>query len=81
MAVKIRLKRMGAKKPHFYRVVVADYRYHRDGRFIEELGHYNPTTNPVEIKIDVEKAQAWIKNGAQPTETVKSLLKKAGMTE
>ena len=81
MAVKIRLKRMGAKKAPFYRVVVADSRYPRDGRFLEELGHYNPTTNPVEIKIDVEKAQAWIKNGAQPTETVKSLLKKAGMTE
>ena len=81
MAVKIRLKRMGAKKAPFYRVVVADSRYPRDGRFIEELGHYNHTTNPVEIKIDVEKAQAWIKNGAQPTETVKSLLKKAGMTE
>ena len=81
MAGKIRLKRMGAKKAPFYRVVVADSRYPRDGRFIEELGHYNPTTNPVEIKIDVEKAQTWIKNGAQPTETVKSLLKKAGMTE
>ena len=81
MAVKIRLKRMGAKKAPFYRVVVADSRYPRDGRFIEELGHYNPTTTPVEIKIDVEKAQTWIKNGAQPTETVKSLLKKAGMTE
>ena len=81
MAVKIRLKRMGAKKAPFYRVVVADSRYPRDGRFIEELGHYNPTTNPVEIKIDVEKAQTWVKNGAQPTETVKSLLKKAGMTE
>ena len=80
MAVKIRLKRMGAKKAPFYRVVVADSRYPRDGRFIEELGHYNPTTNPVEIKIDVEKAQAWIKNGAQPTQTVQSLLKKAGMT-
>lgn len=79
--LKIRLRRMGAKKAPFYRVVVADSRYPRDGRFIEELGHYNPTTNPVEIKIDVEKAQAWIKNGAQPTETVKSLLKKAGMTE
>ena len=81
MAVKIRLKRMGAKKAPFYRVVVADSRYPRDGRFIEELGHYNPTTNPVEIKIDVEKAQTWVKNGAQPTETVKSLLKKAGITE
>ena len=81
MAVKIRLKRMGAKKAPFYRVVVADSRYPRDGRFIEELGHYNPTTNPAEIKIDVEKAQTWVKNGAQPTETVKSLLKKAGITE
>ena len=81
MAVKIRLRRMGAKKAPFYRVVVADSRYPRDGRFIEELGHYNPTTNPVDIKIDIEKAQTWIKNGAQPTETVKSLLKKAGMTE
>ena len=81
MAVKIRLKRMGAKKAPFYRVVVADSRYPRDGRFIEELGHYNPTTNPVDIKIDIEKAQTWIKHGAQPTETVKSLLKKAGMTE
>lgn len=81
MAVKIRLKRMGAKKAPFYRVVVADSRYPRDGRFIEELGNYNPTTNPAEIKIDVEKAQTWVKNGAQPTETVKSLLKKAGITE
>lgn len=81
MAVKIRLKRMGAKKAPFYRVVVADSRYPRDGRFIEELGHYNPTTNPADIRIDIEKAQTWIKNGAQPTETVKSLLKKAGMTE
>lgn len=81
MAVKIRLKRMGAKKAPFYRVVVADSRYPRDGRFIEELGYYNPTTNPPEIKIDVEKAQTWVKNGAQPTETVKSLLKKAGITE
>ena len=81
MAVKIRLKRMGAKKAPFYRVVVANSRYPRDGRFIEELGHYNPTTNPADIKIDIEKAQTWIKNGAQPTETVKSLLKKAGMTE
>ena len=72
---------MGAKKAPFYRVVVADSRYPRDGRFIEELGYYNPTTNPAEIKIDVEKAQTWVKNGAQPTETVKSLLKKAGITE
>ena len=81
MSVKIRLKRIGAKKAPFYRVVVADSRYPRDGRFIEEIGYYNPLTNPVEIKIDSEKAQAWIKNGAQPTETVKSLLKKAGITE
>ena len=81
MAVKIRLKRMGAKKAPFYRVVVADSRYPRDGRFIEELGHYNPTTNPADIKKKKKKAQTWIKNGAQPTETVKSLLKKAGMTE
>ena len=81
MAVKIRLKRMGAKKAPFYRVVVSDSRYPRDGRFIEELGYYNPTTNPADIKIDVEKAQTWVKNGAQPTETVKSLLKKAGITE
>ena len=81
MSVKIRLKRIGAKKAPFYRVVVADSRYPRDGRFIEEIGYYNPLTNPVEIKIDSEKAQKWINNGAQPTETVKSLLKKAGLTE
>ena len=81
MAVKIRLRRMGAKKAPFYRVVVADSRYPRDGRFIEEIGYYNPLTNPVEIKIDSEKATKWISNGAQPTETVKSLLKKAGITE
>ena len=76
MAVKIRLKRIGAKKAPFYRVVVADGRYPRDGRFIEEIGYYNPMTNPAEIKIDADKATAWIKNGAQPTETVRSLLKK-----
>ncbi|MBR5188612.1 MAG: 30S ribosomal protein S16 [Clostridia bacterium] len=81
MSVKIRLKRIGAKKAPFYRVVVADSRYPRDGRFIEEIGYYNPLTNPVDIKIDSEKAQKWISNGAQPTETVKSLLKKAGITE
>ena len=81
MSVKIRLKRIGAKKAPFYRVVVADSRYPRDGRFIEEIGYYNPLTTPVEIKIDSEKAQKWISNGAQPTETVKSLLKKAGITE
>ncbi|MBE6665218.1 MAG: 30S ribosomal protein S16 [Ruminococcaceae bacterium] len=81
MSVKIRLKRIGAKKAPFYRVVVADSRYPRDGRFIEEIGYYNPLTNPVDIKIDSEKAKKWISNGAQPTETVKSLLKKAGITE
>ena len=76
MAVKIRLRRMGQKKAPFYRVVVADSRSPRDGRFIEEIGYYNPMTNPVEVKIDAEKAKAWLSNGAQPTETVKSLLKK-----
>ena len=77
--VKIRLRRMGAKKAPFYRIVVADSRYPRDGRFIEEIGIYNPTTDPAELKVDVERAQAWIKTGAQPTETEKALLKKAGM--
>ena len=76
--VKIRLRRMGAKKAPFYRIVVADSRYPRDGRFIEEIGTYNPVTSPVELKVDVDRAQAWIKTGAQPTETVRSLLKKAG---
>ena len=79
--VKIRLKRMGAKKAPFYRVVVADSRYPRDGRFIEEIGYYNPGTNPAEVKIDVENAKKWIANGAQPTDTVKSLLKKAGIID
>ena len=78
MAVKIRLTRMGAKKAPFYRVVVADGRFPRDGRFIEEIGYYNPMTNPAEIKIDAEKAKKWIANGAQPTDTVKALLKKSG---
>ena len=81
MAVKIRLRRMGAKKAPFYRVVVADSRFPRDGRFIEEIGYYNPNTNPAEVKIDGEKAQKWIANGAQPTETVKALLKKSGAIE
>ena len=81
MSVKIRLRRLGAKKAPFYRVVVADSRYPRDGRFIEELGYYNPLTTPVESKIDSGKAKKWIANGAQPTETGKSLLKKAGITE
>ena len=76
--VKIRLRRMGAKKAPYYRVVVADSRYPRDGRFIEEIGFYNPTVNPSELKVDVDRAQAWIKTGAQPTETVRDLLKKAG---
>ncbi len=76
--VKIRLKRMGMKKKPFYRVVVADERASRDGRFIEEIGYYNPVSNPVELKIDAEKAQKWIKNGAQPTDTVRALLKKTG---
>ncbi len=79
MAVKIRLRRMGAKKTPFYRVVVADSRYPRDGRFIEEIGTYNPLLNPVEIKIDGEAAKKWIANGAQPTDTVKALLKKSGI--
>ena len=73
--VKIRLRRMGAKKAPFYRIVVADSRYPRDGRFIEEIGIYNPVTDPAELKVDVDRAQAWIKTGAQPTETVKDLLK------
>ena len=77
--VKIRLRRMGAKKAPFYRVVVADSRYPRDGRFIEELGTYDPRQNPAAVNIDVERAQAWIKTGAQPTDTVRDLLKKAGM--
>ena len=75
--VKIRLRRMGAKKAPFYRIVVADSRYPRDGRFIEEIGYYNPISEPVEIKIDGERAKQWIKNGAQPTDTVRDLMKKA----
>ena len=75
--VKIRLRRMGAKKAPFYRVVVAESKYARDGRFIEEIGTYNPLVEPAEIKIDSERSDYWIKNGAQPTDTVKSLLKKA----
>ncbi|MCI8332308.1 MAG: 30S ribosomal protein S16 [Clostridiales bacterium] len=81
MAVKIRLKRMGAKKAPFYRVIVADSRSPRDGRFIEEIGYYNPISEPVEIKIDAEAAKKWIANGAQPTDTVKALLKKNGVIE
>ena len=79
MAVKIRLRRMGAKKSPFYRIVVADSRYPRDGRFIEEIGYYNPLEEPAVVKGDVEKAQKWIANGAQPTDTVKDLLKRAGV--
>ena len=79
--VKIRLKRIGAKKAPFYRVVVADSRYPRDGRFIEEIGYYNPTTNPAEVKIDADKAKDWLVKGAQPTDTVKSLLKKSGIID
>ena len=76
--VKIRLRRMGAKKAPFYRIVVADARSPRDGAFIEEIGYYNPITEPAEVKIDNEKAIEWMKNGAQPTDTVRALLKKSG---
>ena len=79
--VKIRLRRMGAKKAPFYRIVVADSRYPRNGRFIEEIGYYNPLTNPATVKIDAEKAKQWLNNGAQPTETVKALLKKSGIVD
>ncbi len=79
MAVKIRLRRMGAKKAPFYRVVVADARYPRDGRFVEEIGLYDPTKEPSVIKIDAEKAKEWIAKGAQPTDTVKVILKKEGI--
>ncbi len=77
--VKIRLRRMGAKKAPFYRIVVADSRYPRDGRFIEQLGTYDPLKEPAEIKVDAERAQAWIRTGAQPTDTVKRLFKTAGV--
>jgi small subunit ribosomal protein S16 len=77
--VKIRLRRLGAKKAPFYRIVVADSRYPRDGRFIEEIGTYNPLRDPAEINIDADRAQQWIKNGAQPTDTVRSILKKSGV--
>ena len=76
MAVKIRLRRMVAKKAPFYRVVVADSRYPRDGRFIEEVGYYDPTKEPSVVKIDGEKVKKWLENGAQPTDTVRALLKK-----
>ena len=79
MAVKIRLRRMGAKKAPFYRVVVADSRFPRDGRFIEEIGYYDPTKEPSVVKIDAEKAKQWLDNGAQPTDTVREILKKAAV--
>ena len=75
MAVKIRLRRMGAKKAPFYRIVIADSRYPRNGRFIEEIGYYDPAKTPVTVQIDAEKAKKWMSNGAQPTDTVRSLLK------
>ena len=81
MAVKIRLKRMGAKKKPFYRLVVADSRSPRDGRFIEEIGYYNPVSKPVELKINEERAIKWLSEGAQPTDTVKDLFKKNGIYE
>ena len=79
MAVKIRLRRMGAKTAPFYRIVVADSRFPRDGRFIEEIGYYNPMEEPSVVKVDAEKAKKWIANGAQPTDTVKDLFKKHGV--
>ena len=77
--VKIRLRRMGAKKAPFYRIVVADSRYPRDGRFIEEIGYYDPTKEPSVVKVDAEAAKKWLANGAQPTDTVKVILKKEGI--
>ena len=81
MAVKIRLRRMGAHKAPFYRIVVADSRSPRDGKFIEEIGYYNPLTEPVEFKVDEEKASKWLANGAQPTNVVKRLFDNAGLTK
>ena len=81
MAVKIRLRRMGAKKNPFYRIVVADSRYPRDGRFIEEIGAYDPLKTPADVKIDADKAKQWITNGAQHTDTVKEILKKSGVID
>ena len=77
--VKIRLRRMGAKKTPFYRIVVADSRYPRDGRFIEEIGTYNPLAEPAVVNVNADRAKEWIKNGAQPTDTVRGILKKAGV--
>lgn len=79
MAVKIRLRRMGAKKAPFYRIVVADERYPRDGRFIEEIGSYDPTKNPAAVVVDADKVKQWLGNGAQPTDSVKCILKKGGI--
>ncbi|MGI6357551.1 MAG: 30S ribosomal protein S16 [Bacillota bacterium] len=79
MATKIRLRRMGAKKAPFYRIVVADSRYPRDGRFIEEIGYYNPTTNPSTVEIDKEKATAWVSKGVQLSDTVRRLFQQAGV--
>ena len=79
MAVKIRLRRMGQKKAPFYRIVVADYRSPRDGRFIDEIGYYDPTKEPSEIRVDEEAAKKWLANGAQPTQTVEKILKTAGI--
>lgn len=81
MAVKIRLRRMGAKKAPFYRIVVADSRSPRDGRFVEEIGYYNPLTEPATIKVDEDKAAEWLKNGAQPTDIVKKLFVRAGLNK
>jgi small subunit ribosomal protein S16 len=81
MAVKIRLRRLGAKFSPFYRVVVADSRYPRDGRFIEEIGYVDPMKEPTEVKIDSEKAKKWLNNGAQPTDTVKKYLKQSGIID
>lgn len=81
MAVRIRLKRLGAKKAPFYRIVVADARSPRDGKFIEEIGYYDPTKEPTDLKIDEELAKKWLGNGAQPSDTVKRLLYKAGITK
>ena len=81
MSVKIRLRRMGAKKAPFYRIVVADSRFPRDGRFIEEIGTYDPMQEPSVVKVDPEKAKKWIANGAQPTDTVKALFKKHGVLQ
>ena len=77
--VKIRLRRMGAKKAPYYRIVVADSRFPRDGRFIEEIGTYDPMAEPSKVTVNAERAQEWLKNGAQPTDTVKTLLKNAGV--